>query len=481
MTRSNARIPALAIAAWTLLLATLFVIQAHTHHRHVRDMMLEAARAYFDLIVVTREWNARHGGVYVFVDEDTVPNPYLPPEGRSLETAAGQPLARINPAFMTRQISELAVREDHPRLHITSLTPLRPQNAPSDWEKKALTRFENGTREVAELDTVASPPQFLYMAPLFVTEPCLPCHAKQGYKLGDVRGGISVSLPAGRYLATQGSSLGEAGLLFAVIWAVGALAIGYGAAAILRGRRRAEAASQAKSAFLSILSHELRTPLNGVLGMLDLTLGTKLSPEQRSYLEDARKSGLALNDQVRELLELSGLTSGLEGREVALFDPATFLQDVLKPAEAQAQRKGLCLTYQARPDLPCLLRGDGARFARVVEILVGNAIKFTTSGQVAVTLSATTPHKGRLFLVAGIVDSGPGIEPERLPHLFEPFAEKDNVLIRSQGGLGVGLAIARSHTAILGGNLGATSLPGHGTTFTLSAPFELADAPCPAA
>jgi signal transduction histidine kinase len=98
-----------------------------------------------------------------------------------------------------------------------------------------------------------------------------------------------------------------------------------------------------------------------------------------------------------------------------------------------------------------------------------------------VTLSATTPHKGRLFLVAGIVDSGPGIEPERLPHLFEPFAEKDNVLIRSQGGLGVGLAIARSHTAILGGNLGATSLPGHGTTFTLSAPFELADAPCPAA
>ncbi|WP_428566721.1 MAG: ATP-binding protein [Solidesulfovibrio sp. DCME] len=481
MPRSNSRIPALAIVAWTLLLGILFVIQAHTHKRHNHDMMLEAARAYFDLIVVTRQWNARHGGVYVFLDEDTAPNPYLPEEGRSLEAVGGQTLARVNPAFMTRQISELSVREDHPRLHITSLSPLRPENAPTAWERLALERFEAGTHEVAQLDSAASPPQFLYMAPLFVTEPCLPCHAKQGYKLGDVRGGISVLLPAGRYLAAQNTGLAEAAMLFLVIWAVGSLGIGFGASAILRGRQRAEEASKAKSVFLSILSHELRTPLNGLLGMLDLTLCTGLTPEQRSFLEDARKSGLVLNEQVKELLELSGLTSGLAGREVTLFSPATLLADVLEVAGTEARRKGLCLTFQARPDLPCQLRGDGARFARVIEILVGNAIKFTPSGQVSVTLSATSPDKGRLHLVATIVDSGPGIDPKRLPGLFEPFAAKENVLVRSTGGLGVGLAIARAHAAILDGNLGATSLPGHGASFTLSAPFDLPDAPSPVA
>lgn len=476
MSLSARCIPACCVCVWTLVLGGLFAVQLQSLKRHNEAVMLEAARACFNLVVVTREWNARHGGV--FLGGGVPPNPYLPEGEQTRTTSDGQTLARVNPAFMTRLISELAARNGFLRLHITSLHPLRPENGPTSWERQALEAFDRGETEAAELTTERGTPEFRYMAPLYVEAACLPCHAKQGYKVGDVRGGIRVTLPAARTLTAQTTEINEITALYLCLWLIGSCAIGFGSSAILRGRRRVEAANQAKTAFLSVLSHELRTPLNGLLGMVELTLATELTEDQRAFLEDAKTAGLHLNAQVTELLELAGLERGCSGLEVALFNPAKTVGGVLDAAAKAATEKGLAFSSRIDPNLPCILLGDGARFARIVEILLQNAVKFCDAGQITVSLAAAIAPPETIHLTAVVTDCGPGIPVERLEHVFEPFTQASSLLTRDKDGLGIGLAIARQHTRSLHGTLDIQSQPGQGSTFTLVAPFKLPPASC---
>src|SRR5690606_32761904 len=161
----------------------------------------------------TREWNARHGGVYVVVDDDTQPNPYLQHPARDLETVDGKLLTMVNPAYMTRQIADLALRVDGVHLHITSLRPIRPQNRPDAWEARALEQCEAGAGEMLALVDADGGPAHRYMAPLYVREPCLQCHAAQGYAVGDIRGGISVTMPASVLVARRDEMRWRAALL----------------------------------------------------------------------------------------------------------------------------------------------------------------------------------------------------------------------------------------------------------------------------
>jgi diguanylate cyclase (GGDEF)-like protein/PAS domain S-box-containing protein len=169
----------------------------------------ERGRVLFNLIELTREWNARHGGVYVPVTETTRPNPYLEHPRRDQTTTDGQALTMVNPAFMTRQIAELAETSTGVRFHITSLKPIRPANAADAWEAESLKLFEEGG-EKERIDFIDSfpfgdrvRPVHRFMAPLHVKHACLKCHEKQGYKVGDIRGGISVSMPAEELLAVR--------------------------------------------------------------------------------------------------------------------------------------------------------------------------------------------------------------------------------------------------------------------------------------
>lgn len=173
--------------------------------RHIDESVTTLARergnVLFRLIELTRDWNAQHGGVYVRVTEQTPPNPYLTHPRRDLETLDGMKLTMVNPAYMTRQIAEIAEQADGVKYHITSLKPVRPANAPDPWEAEALRIFERGMQsEVLTLVQLDSGPVHRFMAPLLVKQACLACHAKQGYQLGQVRGGISVTMPAERVL-----------------------------------------------------------------------------------------------------------------------------------------------------------------------------------------------------------------------------------------------------------------------------------------
>ena len=165
-----------------------------------RDEALRVARnialTNYERDVLYRRWAAAHGGVYVPVTPDTPPTPYLArlPE-RDIVTPSGRRLTLLNPAYMTRQIYELAQKSGLPRGHLTSLKPLRPQNAPDPWEKKALEAFEHGKEEVSEVVSINGQPSMRLMRPFRIDPSCLTCHEEQGYKVGDIRGGISVSVP----------------------------------------------------------------------------------------------------------------------------------------------------------------------------------------------------------------------------------------------------------------------------------------------
>lgn len=169
----------------------------------IDNLARERGRVLFDLIELTRGWNAHHGGVYVPVTEKEQPNPYLDIPERDLKAEGGPQLTMVNPALMTRQIAELAEQTYGVRIHITSLKPIRPGNAPDDWEVEALRSFEAGSSKersqyfanyVFSRERVV--PAYRFMAPLLVNRSCMKCHEKQGYHVGDIRGGISVSMPA---------------------------------------------------------------------------------------------------------------------------------------------------------------------------------------------------------------------------------------------------------------------------------------------
>jgi len=160
-----------------------------------KALAFQTARTLLAQLVQTRTWNARHGGVYVPISPQVQPNPYLVDPQRDLTTENGLRLTKINPAYMTRQIAQIAAEQSGVQFHITSLTPIRPENQATDWERKWLKDFQNGSDDHGSFVKTPEGVQFRYMAPLLVRGECLRCHAKQGYKLGDIRGGISLTLP----------------------------------------------------------------------------------------------------------------------------------------------------------------------------------------------------------------------------------------------------------------------------------------------
>jgi diguanylate cyclase (GGDEF)-like protein len=184
------------LIAWILLVCLSFWWNLHKVRQERMGIALQTARAFFSQVLLTREWNSLHGGVYVPITKQTRPNPYLRTELRDITVNENLRLTKINPSFMTRQLSELAEKKEGTRFHITSLKPIRPLNSPDAWEKESLLAFEKGEKERGEFLTGnGTKGGFVYMAPLVTEEACLKCHTELGYKKGDIRGGIRITLP----------------------------------------------------------------------------------------------------------------------------------------------------------------------------------------------------------------------------------------------------------------------------------------------
>lgn len=195
----------LGVAVCYIVVAAISVLSVFNEFRHIDQSVESLARergtVLFKLIELTRDWNAQHGGIYAKVSEHNPPNPYLNHPQRDLTTTDGTRLTMVNPAYMTRQIAEVAEKADGVKFHITSLKLMRPENKADDWETETLGLFANGEiKERLSLIAGDSGTVHRFMAPLYTKPACMQCHETMGYKLGDIRGGISVTMPAARAL-----------------------------------------------------------------------------------------------------------------------------------------------------------------------------------------------------------------------------------------------------------------------------------------
>jgi two-component system, sensor histidine kinase and response regulator len=240
----------------------------------------------------------------------------------------------------------------------------------------------------------------------------------------------------------------------------------------------AEEANVAKSQFLANMSHEIRTPMNGVLGMMDLLLRSHLTETQRGYLENARSSGELLLVLINDILDLSRIEARKLVLEEIPFDLSEVVEDVLELLGEQAYGKGLEMYCVIEPATPVKLRGDPTRLRQILLNLVGNAIKFTATGEIAVRVDSPDEDNERATIRVEVQDTGLGIAREAQGAIFDPFRQADGTTTRKYGGTGLGLAIVQQLLTAMGGEIGVQSEPGQGATFRFSVPFpKTADNP----
>ena len=251
-------------------------------------------------------------------------------------------------------------------------------------------------------------------------------------------------------------------------------------------RNCAELANIAKGRFLANMSHEIRTPMNGLIGMTELAMEKAVDPVQRGYLETVQRSGQSLLRVINDILDYSKIEAGKLELSVAPLDLRRLLKDVVLLFETSAAQKSVELILEIDPELPPCIVGDNIRLRQVLCNLVGNAVKFTEQGEVALTAGCRHKEGAAPLLLLTVRDTGTGIPVELQDRLFEDFSQLGTVSVKRGVGTGLGLSISRRLVELMGGTIAVTSSPGQGSTFSVAIPLLAApqqavqeDAPAP--
>lgn len=250
---------------WSIIMLVAMSLDMYDTDKSVMAMARIQARSAIAKDLLYRRWNAENGGVYGTLSKTTPPNRFLKAVDREISTPSGRQLTLINPSYMTRQVHALELQQKEGlRSHITSLNPIRPGNAADAWEQTALRRFEQGETEVSGLKEINGRQYLRVMRPLLITAPCLKCHAGQGYKPGDIRGGLSASVPMKEWNILKRQHLAQGYLLYLTFWLVGLLGLGGAMYQLRRQIRRNEAVSEELGQFKATLDG-----INDAVLMLD--------------------------------------------------------------------------------------------------------------------------------------------------------------------------------------------------------------------